>query len=101
VALALVATREPATTHVAGERLFAGVSTQVRRQVVGPAERPGAHLALERLLPRVNPHVARQLVAARKSAFTARDGADVRPLGGRPSADRQRLVSTARSSDGR
>jgi len=34
VAFTLVATREPATAHVARERFFAGVCAQVRGQVV-------------------------------------------------------------------
>jgi len=63
VAFTFVTTRESATADVARERLFTGMSAQVSRQVVGPAERPRAHLAAERLLSGVNSHVTRQLVA--------------------------------------
>ena len=88
VALALVATREPATTRVAGERLFTGVRAQVSGQVVGPAERPATDRALERLLAAVDAHVSRQFVAAEESPLAVRHRADMRPLRDRPTAHR-------------
>jgi len=101
VALTLVATRELAPAQVTREWLFSGMRSQVRRQVVGAAERPRTHHTLERFLTGVNSDVTRQLIAARKPALTARHGADVRPLGDWATDSRHQQISDAQSCNGR
>jgi hypothetical protein len=80
VALLLVAAREFASAHVARERFFAGVGSNVRRQVVRPREGPHTDPALERLLARVDADVAGEFVRTRETPVTVLYWARVRPL---------------------
>ncbi len=71
VPLLLVAAREAAPAHVAGERLLAGVRAHVGGEVVAAAETAQADAALEGLVAGVDANVAIELVGAREAALAA------------------------------
>lgn len=78
--LALVAAGELASALAAGERLLAGVRTNVCGQVVTAAEAPHADAALERLLARVHANVASQLIRTGEAAVASVGRAGIRTL---------------------
>lgn len=82
VSLPLVAARESTTTHVASERLFTCMSSQVCRQVVAATQRARTYRTLERLLSGVDTHVTHQLIATRETTSALVDGTDVLAIGG-------------------
>lgn len=80
VPLLLVAARELPTADVAGEGLLARMRSDVRREVVRPAEGPHADPALEGLLARVYPYVPGELVGPAEPPVAVLDRAGVRPF---------------------
>ena len=81
VPFALVRSRKATTARLARVRLFAGVRSNVRRQVIGTRKTSHADLTLKRLLTRVRSHVTRQLVGSREALLAIVDGASERSLG--------------------
>lgn len=80
VSLLLVGASELSAASVAAERLFAGVRSDVSREVVGAREASHADAALERLLASVDANVARELIRAGEAAIAVLDGACIRSL---------------------
>jgi len=76
MSIALVAAREAARAHLARVRLLTCIGSSltcmgsdVRGEVVSPAERPAADRAGERSLAAMNARVSRQLVTTRETQF--------------------------------
>lgn len=62
------------TAHITAKRFFAGMRTNVRRQVIGTRKRTHTYATLKRFLAGMDANVSRQLIGARKSSITIFDG---------------------------